>query len=352
MSAQQAGRGQQARLGGRRAGRGSARGGERRRQQAAATAGVTQQVGDLPDLDSDSEEEEEGGSAAGSGRVGRGPVRQSPDHGTGSPVRQLPDAGPAPPVRQLPDPGPGLPPHVQREVAGVQGDQVLLADWIDPPVPGPHPGPVIEDALGWNMIDLWGVWDCVLCEFPTMHNIPRVYREGWASAMEKILRVIESAEEGLELERGLKWFLILPKALFRQGRRGGKAGKGLVARRMNLHVREDWGGLLTLLDRDCRRARMEKQRARQVVQPGQMENREEVQMEKDRKNALLLLSRAHVSKAVRTITSYGIGDMSDPDILQQMEQKYPDRGIPLPASVSRGQCIDNLRGLSDVLLGL
>ena len=223
-------------------------------------------------------------------------------------------------------------------------DQVPLADWIYPPVPGPHPGPVIEDALGWNMIDLWGVWDCVLCEFPTMHNIPRVYREGWASAMEKILRVIESAEEGLELERGLKWFLILPKALFRQGRRGGKAGKGLVARRMNLLVREDWGGLLTLLDRDCRRARMEKQRERQVVQPGQME--------KDRKNALLLLSRAHVSKAVRTITSYGIGDMSDPDILQQMEQKYPDRGIPLPDSVSRGQCIDNLRGLSDVLLGL
>ena len=44
--------------------------------------------------------------------------------------------------------------------------------------------------------------------------------------------------------------------------------------------------------------------------------------------------------------------MSDPDILQQMEEKYPDRGIPLPGSVSRGQCIDNLRGLSDVLLSL
>lgn len=75
-------------------------------------------------------------------------------------------------------------------------------------------------------------------------------------------------------------------------------------------------------------------------------------MEKDRKNALLLLSRAHISKAVRTITSHGIGDMSDPDILHQMESKYPGRGIPLPATVTRGQCIDNLRGLREVLLGL
>ena len=50
MSAQQAGRGQQARLGSRRAGRGSARGGVRRRQQTAATEGVTQQLGDVPDL--------------------------------------------------------------------------------------------------------------------------------------------------------------------------------------------------------------------------------------------------------------------------------------------------------------
>ena len=96
---------------------------------------------------------------------------------------------------------------------------------------------------------------------------------------------------------------------------------------------------------------MEKQRERQAGRPGEREGRS-VQMEKDRKNALLQLSRSHIRKAVRTITSYGIGDMSDPDILQQMEEKYPDRGIPLPGSVSRGQCIDNLRGLSDVLLSL
>ena len=80
--------------------------------------------------------------------------------------------------------------------------------------------------------------------------------------------------------------------------------------------------------------------------------REEVQLERDRKNALLLLAKGHISKAARVINSHGIGSMQDPHILRQMEQKYPERGIPLPASVSRGQCVDNLRGLREVLLGL
>ena len=56
--------------------------------------------------------------------------------------------------------------HVAQE--GMNGDKVDLAEWIDPVVPGPHQGPVEEDSDGWNLIDLWDVWDCTLCEFPTM----------------------------------------------------------------------------------------------------------------------------------------------------------------------------------------
>ena len=68
-------------------------------------------------------------------------------------------------------------PALVREVAGVvDGEQVSVAEMVDPAIPGPHPGPVAEDAEGWNLIDLWGVWDCTLCEFPTMKNIPKVYR--------------------------------------------------------------------------------------------------------------------------------------------------------------------------------
>ena len=140
--------------------------------------------------------------------------------------------------------------HQDREVAGIGAEQVLIADLIDPHVPGPHPGPVVEDSDGWNYIDKWDTWACALCEFPTLLDIPRCYREVWARAMDRILSEIQEAEDGIQLERGLKWLLILPKALFRQGRRGGKAGKGLISQRINSLIRGDWGSLLTMLKKD------------------------------------------------------------------------------------------------------
>jgi hypothetical protein len=241
---------------------------------------------------------------------------------------------------------PRIPPPLQRqarEVAGAFGEQVLLQDILDPDIPGPHPGPVLQDTDGFNMIDKWGVWQCALCEFPTLLDIPRCYRDVWARAVDRVLTTIQEAEGGLELERGLKWLLILPKALFRQGRRGGKAGKGLISQRINTLIRGDWGSLLTMLERDCKLvAREDRTRVRQ----------REGGIERKRKNALLLLAKGQISKAVRTITSNGIGDMDDPVVREQMESKYPDRVHTLPESVTKGQCVDNLRGLKDLLLTL
>ena len=105
-----------------------------------------------------------------------------------------------------------------QEVAGVRVDQVELSDWLYPEVPLAHPGMVADDAEGWNLIDRWDVWDCVLSEFPTMQDIPRAYMEVWAAAVAKVLRNIQAVDDGLQLERGLKWFLSLPKAAFRQAR--------------------------------------------------------------------------------------------------------------------------------------
>ena len=76
------------------------------------------------------------------------------------------------------------------------------------------------------------------------------------------------------------------------------------------------------------------------------------EVERKRKNALLLLSKGQISKAVRTITSNGIGDMEDPVIQRQMEAKYPERVHPMPQAVTKGQCVDSLAGLKDLLLTL
>ena len=240
-------------------------------------------------------------------------------------------------------------------MAGLHGgEQVALADRLDPVVPGPHPGPAEEDAAGRNRIDMWGVWQCTLCELPVMQNIPCCYREIWAAATGVVFKMIQEAEGGIELERGLKWLLILPKAVFRQGRRGGKAGKGMVAQRINCLVREDWGGLLALLERDTDRARQEDVGGKRVAEDRRARERlgEEKEKEKKRRNALSLLSKGLVSKSVRGITSFGIGDMENPNVRRQMSAKYPERGAALPAEVPRGQCVDNLRGLGEELLSL
>jgi hypothetical protein len=136
---------------------------------------------------------------------------------------------------------------------------------------------------------------------------------------------------------------ILPKAVFRQARRGGKTGKGQIRRRVNCLVRDDWGGLLDLLVKDCQLAKKEKRKGRQTETP---------ELEKKRRSALILLAKGPISKAAKRINSTGIANIEDPAILAQMRSKYPDRGRPLPQSVSRGQCVDNLAGLRDNLLSL
>ena len=99
--------------------------------------------------------------------------------------------------------------------------------------------------------------------------------------MDKVLSAIQEAEGGIQLERGLKWLLILPKAVFRQGRRGGKAGKGLISQRINSLIRGDWGSLLTMLDRDRKLVERE-DRTRGRGREREVER--SVEIEKKRKN--------------------------------------------------------------------
>ena len=116
---------------------------------------------------------------------------------------------------------------------------------------------------------------------------------------------------------------------------------------MNCLVQNDWGGLLLLWEKDSAAARREGGRRRE--QTGSREERERWSEEKEkarkRKNALSLLSRGLISKAVRTINSFGIGNMEDQETRQQMADKYPEGGAPLPPTVTKGQCVDSLHGL-------
>ena len=58
---------------------------------------------------------------------------------------------PAPAPVQAPAPAPRI--DRLQDIVGLAEERVSLEDWLDPDVPGPHPGPVGEDATGWSRID-------------------------------------------------------------------------------------------------------------------------------------------------------------------------------------------------------
>ena len=136
---------------------------------------------------------------------------------------------------------------------------------------------------------------------------------------------------------------------FKIARRGGRAGRGEVAKRFNCLSTEDWGKLIDLWEEDVKLVE-EKNARRSAAQRQPLTEEEE--KNKKRSVALQLLSSRHVSEAVSRIKSHGIASMNDDWVRGQLYGKYPERGRDLPAYVTKGTCVTNLAGLRDKMLNL
>ena len=75
-----------------------------------------------------------------------------------------------------------------------RGAQQDLADWVNPVIPEAVGGPPQEDTDGWSKIDSLSAWDCGLCQFRTLEEVPPAYRVKWTRALSTILRRILVAE--------------------------------------------------------------------------------------------------------------------------------------------------------------
>ena len=62
--------------------------------------------------------------------------------------------------------------------------------------------------------------------------------------------------------------------------------------------------------------------------------------------------KAQVSRAMGRVTSHGVGDCSDPDIQNQVRDKFPQRVHPLPDHVTKSRPIDSFRDLREKFLSL
>ena len=239
-----------------------------------------------------------------------------------------------------------------RRVRGIEAEQVEIGNRLNPIVPGPAEGPPLLDVDGWHEIDRLGAWDCAMNTFSSMEEVPFAYRVSWGKAMTRVLTSIFAATRQEDLDRGLKWLLILPAALLRQAKRGGQNGRGRaeVAGRFRAVSEDNWGFLITSLVAD--RAREEKRRkadGQRATRPAMSE--EEIKRQK-RKVALEHLAKGQISKAVSRLTSHGVADTRDPAVMAGLRSKYISRGRELPATVTMGQPVDNVAGLKEALLGL
>ena len=243
---------------------------------------------------------------------------------------------------------PLLVPQVRVVRGVVGGEQEDLSPWLDPAVP--VGGPVLADVNGWNRIDAVGGWECGLTGFNAMEQVPTVHKEKFARAFSYVLQQILEANSEESLTRGLKWFLVLPQALLRQSKRGGKKGQGAawVSARFQAIVNEDWGKLLEMLEADKEHNRRREEARRRRRQRG----REQEDRERKRETVLGLVAKGQVGRAARRISSFGVASVDNPAAMAALRAKYPDRTHPMPASVTKGQVVDNLSGLRDSLLSL
>ena len=242
---------------------------------------------------------------------------------------------------------PGEPEAPPQGGGGRGEERGALAGWLDPVIP--EAGLVTEPSQdGWTDIDGVGGWDSYLCEFSVMEYVPYQHKEVWCWAWGEVLRRIREAEvESKEMERGLKWLCLLPQLLLRSARRGGKPGRGNVARRFScLSVGRDWGALLTLWKKD--RALLREERAREVG----MRRAEEESEDRRRAQVMKLLGKGQVSRAVGRISSFGVAPMEEAEVRDMVAAKYPARKLELPATLPKDSPIDNLGELRESLLSL
>ena len=230
--------------------------------------------------------------------------------------------------------------------------RVDLRPFTNAVVPGPMQAPFPEDAEGWSQIDGWGAYDCAVSSIVPMEEVPGPFRKTWATALATVLRRVNIAiVSGIEVDRSLKWLLILPKILLRQPRRGGERGQGSgeLAARFQAVQQGSWGSLLPPLQRDelaeDKRRERRKQRVGREVDPVAEE-------EKLRKTVLSLVQRGQVGRARRRVASFGVADMGNPTVREAVKAKYPERSHPMPDSVLEGTCLERVPSLRDTLLKL
>eukprot|EP00973_Karenia_brevis_P038984 5381810-Karenia_brevis.AAC.1 len=152
---------------------------------------------------------------------------------------------------------------------------------------------------GFEAIDGVPMEVCLLSPFTHLDRVPDQHLEAWALAFSDVLRAWRDAPDEASRDRMLKWVMVLHDALLRLPPRGGRRGRSAVAHRFAAWANGDYATVLRWWQHD-RAAARKQQRDTSKALP-----------EQTLRKALELLSSGHISRAVRLLTSSGLGDLTD-----------------------------------------
>lgn len=224
-----------------------------------------------------------------------------------------------------------------------EAEHMFLLGKVRPTVPGGRVDYVPGDQVGWTAIRRLGAWECALCRFSIMEDIPFQHEEAFVGAYEEILRRLDAAETQEDLEDSLKWMLVVSQALLRSPTRGGRAGRGQVAVRFSAITEGRWDKVIDMFVTDLKRLEDRPARTRRT------ESEEEVEARMTAK-AVSLIAQGQVSRATNRLQSNGVAAMSDPEVLEEMKRKFPPRSRPIPEKVCKGVAVPDFDDLRQLLL--
>ena len=134
----------------------------------------------------------------------------------------------------------------------------------------------------------------------------------------------------------------MPQLLCREASRSGRAGVGQVAKRFRCIQDRDFGSLISLLVQDKELASKREAQRQERVSPPDPSNKT--------RNAVSLISKGFISKAVNRMTSHGVVSMTDPIAQAALKAKYPPRSVPMPTQVLKGQAVERMLSLREPFL--
>ena len=184
-----------------------------------------------------------------------------------------------------------------------------------------------------------------------LDEVPEQHKGAWCVAWVESLKRWKTATTDYEKETALLWISFWAQGLQRKPSRGGRQGRVEVANRYSCVLEEDWPGLVDrwMRDKQKREEKFEARKRRPDKKNAESEQRE---LSKQRRAVLSLIESGQLGKAMGRVTSFGLGDISDQALKDQLSEKFPPRQRPVQETVPNIKPIDSFKNMRRSLLSL